>query len=143
MSFFSPRSRQEESKASKGRVTKNARAVLVLSLLVGVACVPHPGPAREIVLVARGMSFVLESAPEVANPVISLRARERVRLVLKNEAPGLLHDIVIPDLGVEIEQMRAGETRELTFTVPVKPGRHEYRCRPHAEMMHGVVDVAP
>jgi plastocyanin len=55
----------------------------------------------------------------------------------------LLHDIVIPELGVEIEQMRAGETRELMFTVPAKPGRHEYRCRPHAEMMHGVVDVVP
>jgi plastocyanin len=89
------------------------------------------------------MSFVLEGAPDVANPSLSLRAGERVRLVLKNEAPGLLHDIVIPDLGVEIEQMRAGETREQIFTVPAKPGRYEYRCRPHAELMHGVVDVAP
>ena len=126
-------------------MAKDAKAVLVLSLLCGVgfACTPHPGPTREIVLVARGMSFVLEDAPDVANPVISLRAGERVRLVLKNEAPGLLHDIVIPELGVEIEQMRAGETRELMFTVPAKPGRHEYRCRPHAEMMHGVVDVVP
>jgi plastocyanin len=110
---------------------------------VGVACTTHPGPTREIVLVARGMTFVLEDTPEAPNPEIQLRAGERVRLVLKNEAPGLLHDIVIPELGVEIPQMRAGESRELVFTVPAAPGRHEYRCRPHAEMMRGVVDVMP
>jgi plastocyanin len=89
------------------------------------------------------MSFLLEDAPDVTNPVIQMRAGERVRLVLRNEAPGLLHDIVIPDLGVAIEQMRAGESRELTFTVPATPGRHEYRCRPHGEMMRGVIEVVP
>jgi plastocyanin len=124
-------------------VTKEAKAVLLLSLLFAVACTSPSEPPRDIILIARGMSFVLEDAPDVANPAISLRAGERVRFVLKNEAPGLLHDIVIPDLGVEMEQMRAGETRELTFTVPALLGRHEYRCRPHAEMMHGVVDVVP
>jgi plastocyanin len=143
MSFLVPRRRKKALQTSKARFAKDPPVVLLLSLLFGVACAPHPGPTRDIVLVARGMSFMLEDAPAVANPAISLRAGERVRLVLKNEAPGLLHDIVIPDLGVEIEQMRAGETRELIFTVPAKPGRHEYRCRPHAEMMHGVVDVAP
>jgi plastocyanin len=117
--------------------------MLLLPSVVGFACTPQPRPAREIVVVARGMSFMLENAPAAVNPDISLRAGERVRLVLKNEAPGLLHDIVIPELDVAIDQMRAGETRELTFTVPAKPGRYQYRCRPHAEMMHGVVDVAP
>jgi plastocyanin len=116
---------------------------MTIAGLVLVGCTPHPGPTRDIVLVARGMTFVLEDAPDVPNPEIQLQAGERVRLVLKNEAPGLLHDVVIPDLGVEIEQMRAGESRELTFTVPAAPGRHAYRCRPHAEMMHGVVDVVP
>jgi plastocyanin len=117
--------------------------MLLLPSVVGFACTYHPEPTREIVVVARGMSFVLENAPDAVNPTIPLRAGERVRLVLKNEAPGLLHDIVIPELDVEIDQMRAGESREQTFTVPAKPGRHEYRCRPHAEMMRGVVDVAP
>jgi hypothetical protein len=127
------------------RMRKKASKALLFWLLCAAvsACSPHPGPTRDIVLVARGMSFVLEDAPELVNPPIRVRAGERVRLVLKNEAPGLLHDIVIPDLGVEIEQMRAGETREQTFTVPAKPGQHEYRCRPHAEMMRGIVDVAP
>lgn len=118
-------------------------ALLLVCVGAGFACTALPGPAREVVIVARGMTFVLEDAPDMPNPPISLRAGERIRLVLKNEAPGLLHDVVIPDLGVEIEQMRAGESRELTFTVPAAPGRHEYLCRPHAEMMRGVVEVVP
>jgi plastocyanin len=116
---------------------------MAIAGLVVAGCTSHPGPTRDIVLVARGMTFVLEDAPDVPNPEIQLRAGERVRLVLKNEAPGLLHDIVIPELGVEIPQMRAGESRELIFTVPAAAGRHEYRCRPHAEMMRGFVYVVP
>lgn len=115
----------------------------IVGLVVVAGCSPHPGPTRDVVVVARGMTFVLEDAPDTPNPVIALRAGERVRLVLKNEAPGLLHDMVIPDLGVEIEQMRAGESRELTFIVPANTGRHEYRCRPHADMMRGFIEVAP
>ena len=78
---------------------------------------------------------------DVPNPVISLRGGERVRLVLSNEAPGILHDLVIPDWDVEIEPIRAGETRDITFTVPDTPGRFEYRCRPHSAMMTGFVEV--
>jgi plastocyanin len=87
------------------------------------------------------MTFVLANDTEIPNPVIPFRAGERVHLVLKNEAPGLLHDIVIPAFDVEIEQIRAGDSREVTFTVPNRPGRHEYRCRPHSGMMNGFVEV--
>ena len=87
------------------------------------------------------MAFVVEGS-DTHNPVLSFRAGERVRLVLKNEAPGLLHDFVIPQWNVEIEQIRAGESREVTFTVPDTPGRFEYSCRPHAEMMHGHIEVS-
>ena len=87
------------------------------------------------------MTFILEESPGDPNPVIALRAGERVRLVLKNDAPGLLHDVEIPALNVALDQIRAGQAADITFTVPDTPGRHEYRCRPHAEMMHGVVEV--
>ena len=98
---------------------------------------------REVLLVARGMTFVLADSPASANPVIPLQAGERIRLVLKNEAPGLLHDIGIPEWNVQVDQIRAGQTAEVTFTVPNRPGRYEYRCRPHAEMMSGFVEVTP
>jgi len=89
------------------------------------------------------MTFTLVGQPDAANPVLTLRAGERVRLTLKNEAPGLLHDITIPDLRVTIEQLRQGETGEAVFTVPTSPGKHEYLCRPHSELMRGVVDITP
>ena len=87
------------------------------------------------------MTFSLEGGADTPNPVIPLRAGERVRLVLKNEAPGLLHDFVIPEWDIEIEQIRAGESRTVTFTVPETPGRFAYGCRPHSEMMSGFVEV--
>lgn len=92
---------------------------------------------------ARGMTFVRAAQPDTPNPVIPLRAGERVRLILRNEAPGLLHDIAIPAWKVEVAQIRAGESAEVTFTVPNDIGRHEYRCRPHSEMMKGFVEVTP
>jgi hypothetical protein len=115
-------------------------ALTLLLLLSSIGCHDRAA-ARPITLVARGMTFVLEESPETPNPVISLRVHERVRLVLRNEAPGLLHDIEIAALNVRLDQIRAGENTSVTFTVPDIPGRHEYRCRPHAEMMRGIVDV--
>jgi plastocyanin len=105
------------------------------------ACTLQRQPTREIVLVARGMTFSVEEHADVSNPVIRLRAGERVRLVLENQAPGLLHDFAIPAWGVEIAQMRAGERGDVTFDVPDTPGRVEYLCRPHAGMMTGYVEV--
>lgn len=111
--------------------------------VIATGCAAHTPPARDIVLLARGMAFVAEEQPDSPNPLIRLRAGERVRLVLRNEAPGLLHDVVIPAFDVEIAQMRAGESRHVTFTVPAVAGQHEYRCRPHSAMMKGIVEVAP
>jgi plastocyanin len=114
--------------------------VVLIACGFAVAC-DHPGPTRELTLVARGMTFVFEDAPQEPNPLISLRAGERVRIVLKNDAPGLLHDLEIPALNVQLEQIRSGQSTEVTFIVPDKPGRHEYRCRPHSELMHGIAEV--
>jgi plastocyanin len=105
------------------------------------ACTSHPGATRELIIIARGMSFVTVDQPDTANPTLTFRAGERVRLILQNEAPGLLHDFAIPDWQVEIPQIRAGESREVAFTVPDTPGRFEYLCRPHSEMMTGTVEV--
>ena len=116
------------------------RCLLAAILLASIAC-NRPSTTQQVTLVARGMRFVLEDGPKTPNPVIPLRAGSRVRLVLKNEAPGLLHDVEIPALHVHLDQIRAGEQTAVTFTVPDVPGRHAYRCRPHAEMMHGVVEV--
>lgn len=120
------------------RILAIALTVLTIST---AGCTSHVAPTRDLVLVARGMSFVLEGGADLPNPRIQLRAGERVHLVLKNEAPGLLHDLVIPDLDVAIAQTRAGESRDVTFVVPDTPGRFAYRCQPHSGMMSGFVEV--
>ena len=117
--------------------------VLSVCVLAASGCRTPQAPPRDVTLVARGMTFVLASEPDIPNPVIALRSGERVRLVLRNEAPGLLHDISIPAWNVQVAQIRAGQSADVTFTVPRDAGRHEYRCTPHAEMMKGFVEVTP
>ncbi len=116
-------------------------ACVTIGIMAGLSC--GRSASRDVVMVARGMEFRLEARPESPNPVIRLHPGERVRLVLKNEAPGLVHDMVIPAWAVQTDQIRSGETTAVTFTVPSAPGSAEYRCRPHAELMKGVVEVAP
>lgn len=87
------------------------------------------------------MVFFVEGQGQSPNPVIPLRSGERIRLVLKNDAQGLLHDLAIPAWNVAVEEIRAGETAETTFVVPDTPGRFEYSCRPHSAMMSGEIEV--
>ena len=123
------------------RVRQAAYLTVALSLGIATAC--GVGSPREVVILARGMTFVLADEPTVPNPVIVFRAGERVRVVLKNEAPGLLHDFQIPAWRVQVTQIRAGETADVTFTVPEQAGRYGYLCGPHGELMKGVVEVTP
>ena len=119
-------------------------AALYCALFAGLAAGCNTqGYTRDVIIVARGMSFIIEGQESAPNPLIKFQPGERVRIELRNEAPGLLHDFVIPAWGVEIEQLRAGESRDLVTTVPATPGRFEYHCRPHSEMMTGFVEVAP
>lgn len=98
---------------------------------------------RDVVIVARGMAFALPNHPDEVNPLLHLRAGERVRVTLRNDAPGLMHNFEIPRWGIKTEAVRAGQTASVTFTVPDTQAPATYVCRPHAEMMHGVVEVAP
>lgn len=112
--------------------------------LVAAAVVTSAGAreqVREIHLVARGMAFYLDADPTTANPTITLQGGERVRFVLRNETPGINHDMAITTLASAISPVSAGTTGTFDLEVPDRPGRHEYVCRPHAIMMKGVVEI--
>ena len=126
----------------RGRRAHGPAVAVALCLAGGAGCTPAGAP-RDVTLVARGMTFVLADHSETVNPVIELRANERVRLVLRNDAPGLIHDIQIPAWDVAVDPIRAGQTAEVVFTVPRTPGRFPYVCRPHAELMSGFIEVVP
>jgi plastocyanin len=112
--------------------------------LVAAAVVTSAGAredVREIHLVARGMAFYLDADPVTANPTIPVRAGERVRFVLRNETPGIDHDLAIADFGAGLSPLAVHTAASFDLDVPDRPGRHEYACRPHAIMMKGVVEV--
>ena len=111
----------------------------VLLVIAGVAVLAmaissSAGATREVTLVARGMAFYLEDGT-TPNPAIHARPGETIRLVLKNETPGVLHDLALGELGVSIAPVKAGELGSVSLRVPSRPGAYDYVCRPHALMM--------
>jgi heme/copper-type cytochrome/quinol oxidase subunit 2 len=118
------------------------RTLVVASLLLGAGCSPVGGP-RDVLLVARGMTFMLPSDPDAVNPVIRVRAGERLRVTLRNDAPGLMHNFEIPAWEVKTDQIRGGSSTSVTLTVPAQQGRYQYICAPHANLMRGFVEVIP
>ena len=118
--------------------------VAAVVALVAAAVVSSAGAreqVREIHLVARGMAFYLDADPTTANPAIAVQRGERVRFVLRNETPGIDHDLAIASFGVGLTPIAAGQVASFDLDVPDRPGRHEYACRPHAVMMKGVVEI--
>lgn len=118
-------------------------AIVFTGCVTLAGCDEHPGPAREMTIVARGMAFSLDGQPDDANPTLRMKPGERIQLTLRNDAPGLLHQFEIPEWDVATDQIRAGESAHVLFTVPESTGSVEYRCRPHPKLMRGVVEVAP
>jgi plastocyanin len=115
-------------------------AVSVVMLLATLGC--RPSDPRDVLLVANDMTFTLPSEPDMANPVIRLTAGDRIRLTLRNDAHGLLHDFQIPAWNVKTDQIRAGQSTTVMFVVPSGEGRFEYICGPHSTLMHGFVEVS-
>ena len=127
------------------RVT--ARLVVMAIVLVAVGGLLTASvvraPEREITLVARGMAFYLEGNTSTANPTLTFKAGERVRVVLRNQDRGITHDFAVPLMDAAVDAIDWNEDAGVTFTVPDAPGRYEYTCRPHALMMRGEIVVEP
>lgn len=114
-----------------------ATSMLVLTLLPALSS----PPTREITLVARGMAFYLEDDPQTPNPVIGVRAGERIRVVLRNEERGMTHDFAVKGLDAAMNPIRWNESSDIVIDIPGQPGTYEYVCRPHSLMMRGEIRV--
>ena len=126
------------------RLSAKAIGALV-GLMVLAALLPalSSTPAREVTLVAKGMAFYLEGDLKTPNPVIEVKAGERVRVVLRNQERGMTHDFAVPALDVALNPVTWNESEELLIEAPGKPGTYEYVCRPHSLMMKGTIRVVP
>jgi plastocyanin len=75
------------------------------------------------------------------NPEIRLAPGEAVRIVFRNQDPGLTHDFVVPGLGATIEAINGQGSASVVLRAPERPGRYDYVCTPHARMMRGIIVV--
>ena len=126
------------------RVTVKLVAIVVGVVVVGgLLAAGARTPAREITLVAKGMAFFLENDPDTPNPTIRVKAGERVRIVLRNEDRGFVHDFAVPAVETAVDQINWNQASAATFEMPAAPGTYEYICQPHRLMMSGTLIVEP
>lgn len=96
---------------------------------------------HEIRLVVRDMNFYVEGESQ-PNPTLTVRPGEQVRLVLKNDDPGMRHDFVVEEWDVATRILASrGEQDSITFKAPSSAGEQVYHCTPHAQMMRGTIRV--
>ena len=112
---------------------------LVVSLLPMLAS-SDLDKVREVRLTVREMTYYLEGTTD-PNPTLVFRSGEKVRLVLKNEDPGLNHDFTVPGWDVKTKLLEGRGEDTVTIKVPKKRGEQAYLCTPHAKMMRGTVRV--
>ena len=112
-------------------------SLLVLTSIVVVSGFPggQEDPQRTIVVTAQNMMF------NETNPTIQLTAGETVRVVFRNEDPGMQHDLIIPALGLRTGIIETGEEAVFEFTVP-DDGTFQYLCSLHPVSMRGFFAVA-
>ena len=89
---------------------------------------------RTIIVTARDMRF------NVTNPDIVLVSGETVRIIFRNEDPGMKHDLMIRDLGLSTPMLVAGEEAILEFRAPAD-GVFEYLCSIHPVSMRGILRI--
>ncbi len=89
---------------------------------------------RTIVLTARDMRF------NGTNPVLEIMPGEMICIVLRNQDPGMKHDLVIPALGLRTPILEPGEEAVLEFRAPAG-GALEYFCSMHPISMKGFFQI--
>ena len=114
-------------------------ALVSLAILWPLAEDLVAGP-REIVVVARDMAFYLEGSRS-PNPVIGMTSGETIRLTIRNENRGVVHNFQIASWDISVTRLKGGESGSIVIRVPNRPGRHAYTCAPHQALMNGIVEV--
>tara|TARA_B100000809_G_C14658832_1_gene358820 strand:- start:29 stop:466 length:438 start_codon:yes stop_codon:yes gene_type:complete len=105
----------------------------LLPLLAGN--LKRPEAVVTVVVVAKDMKF------NQTNPTIYIRPGTKIRLILRNEDPGMRHDLVLEALGLETPILKEGESAILEFVVEDE-GLFEYICSLHPVLMRGILMVS-
>jgi plastocyanin len=127
-------------------IKRHVRVSLVVMLLVAAGMllprlVSSRESVREITITARDMAFIVSEVAD-PNPTLGLTAGEQVKVTLRNDDRGMLHDFSIPEWGVRTGSVEWGEKRTITFRVPKTASTPSYICTPHSAMMSGRIIVS-
>ena len=68
------------------------------------------------------------------NPMLYAETGSKVKLIFRNEAHGIEHQLAIEGMGVETDVLRPGESREINFFVPLRDTVLTYSCYLHPAM---------
>jgi len=128
---------KELKRSLVGAVGLLAVAVLLAATWVALsgASIGETQAVREVVLEARDVAFNAD------NPTIEARPGERLRIVVRNTDPGVVHSVTIPGLTEDVVHVEYGEQVSLEVTMPAS-GDFEYVCPQHAPKMKGKLVVS-
>ena len=115
-------------------------AIVLAALLPIIGASRETNDVREVRLVARDMTYYVEGQDQ-PNPTLTFRAGERVKLVLRNEDDGMLHDFKVRAWEIGTGTIDGKGADSVTFTVPRLRGSHVYSCTPHPSSMRGAIEI--
>ena len=92
-------------------------------------------PEYVVTLTAKDMSF------NFFNPKIYVSPGERVKIILKNDDPGMKHNISLSKLKISSQIIQFGEKTILSFVAP-RNGQFEYFCSMHPTLMRGLFIIS-
>jgi hypothetical protein len=110
------------------------------AIVARAAVVRSTAGVREIRLVARGMAFYIDGGNE-PNPVLRIARGERVRIVLRNDDPGMFHDFAVRGWKLGTRRVEYGAEAAVELRVPDAAGIESYGCTPHGGMMRGTLRI--
>lgn len=100
--------------------------------LVGVLSVvllaAQKKPTTSLELVAEDLEF------RGGNPTLYAKAGSKVRLVFRNEADGVVHQLAVEGLDVESSLLQPGTREEICFPAPSEERVLTYVCKLHPLM---------
>ena len=131
---------RNKNRAIFGAIILTAAAVVVSLLPMLASSTRESDPIREVRLVTRDMTFYLEGSDQ-ANPTLTFRAGEQVRIVFRNEDAGMDHDFAVPGWQTKTKLLMGKGEDTLVMRVPDKKGTETYICTPHAEIMRGTIRI--
>ena len=68
------------------------------------------------------------------NPTLYAEPGSKVKLIFRNEARGIEHQLAIEGMDVETDVLRPGESQEINFFVPLRDTVLTYSCYLHPTM---------